>query len=178
MNLHTIKELAERIEELEKENSFLKNIAFKDELTKVYNRNYYNTLVEDLENKIMNLTVLIVDCNNLKHINDTYGHLMGDEYIIATANILKKAFPNSEICRIGGDEFVVILKNDIGALYDIGVNYLKRMNNRKHISNGEVVSFSYGSAYGYRNISELLELADSRMYEMKRAYHSLKEMVA
>ena len=53
----------------------------------------------------------MADINNLKYVNDTYGHELGDEYIKGCCRIICNIFEESQVYRIGGDEFVVILKD-------------------------------------------------------------------
>ena len=56
--------------------------------------------------------VVMVDLNNLKHVNDEYGHKAGDTYITGCCDMIGDVFKNSAVYRIGGDEFVVILQDD------------------------------------------------------------------
>lgn len=86
----------------------------RDGLTGVYNRLAYETVIKqvgrDLEHGA-GLAVIMCDLNDLKGVNDRFGHNKGDEYIRAAAEILSEAFADGEIFRIGGDEFVVLLKD-------------------------------------------------------------------
>jgi diguanylate cyclase (GGDEF)-like protein len=56
--------------------------------------------------------VAVCDVNGLKHVNDTQGHKAGDEYIKSACRLICETFQHSPVFRIGGDEFIVILKND------------------------------------------------------------------
>lgn len=97
-----------------KENSQIYNLAFKDQLTNLLNRNAYIRDLKKLEKKnIKSLWFLIFDIDDFKLINDTKGHLFGDKILISAANRLCKIFneDNHNIYRIGGDEFLVISKN-------------------------------------------------------------------
>ena len=97
-----------------KENTQLYNLAFKDELTNLYNRNAYIRDLGKLQNKkLKSLWFSIFDIDDFKSINDTEGHLFGDKILISAANRLCKIFKgdNHNIYRIGGDEFLVISKN-------------------------------------------------------------------
>src|SRR5690606_29207077 len=91
----------------------LEDISIKDELTGIYNRRALHTLGEKyFEQSITNQSNLMVfsaDMDNLKHINDKYGHAGGDIAIKAVAKALMNASEDDEICiRMGGDEFTVI----------------------------------------------------------------------
>lgn len=95
-------------------NSRLYNLAFKDDLTDLFNRNAYIRDLRKLERKkSKNLWFSIFDIDDFKTINDTKGHLFGDEILISAANRLREIFDekNHAIYRIGGDEFLVISNN-------------------------------------------------------------------
>ena len=87
-------------------------LAYRDELTGVYNRTACNEYMKKLNLEDGEYTVIMFDLNNLKRCNDTHGHNMGDEYIISCADAIQEAFLMVGNCyRIGGDEFCVIGRN-------------------------------------------------------------------
>ncbi len=89
-------------------------LAFRDSLTGLLNRNAYAQKIRRLEKRRPErMWLLLFDIDNLKGINDTKGHLFGDEMLIAAAERLEKIFAARchSIYRIGGDEFVVISEN-------------------------------------------------------------------
>lgn len=90
------------------------DLAFKDDLTNLFNRNAYIRDLEKFSTKtVKNLWFCIFDIDDFKTINDTYGHLHGDEILISAANRLRRIFDekNHAIYRIGGDEFLVISRD-------------------------------------------------------------------
>ena len=92
------------------------NYANRDFLTGLYNRRYFYRAVEEYTNLIGDtaeqFAVAMIDIDNFKKINDTYGHDIGDRVIIALANILSSSTsPNDIVTRFGGEEFCVLLKN-------------------------------------------------------------------
>lgn len=93
--------------------------AYRDSLTGVGSKAAYVNKVEEMNGQIKaghkELGVVMVDMNNLKHINDEFGHKMGDSYIIGCCRLICEVFKHSPVYRIGGDEFVVILQ---GADYE------------------------------------------------------------
>ncbi|MCX7871587.1 MAG: GGDEF domain-containing protein, partial [bacterium] len=103
-------------------NDKLKTAAETDGLTGVYNRRFFNEYVEievkrlfsehnyDTESKHqMNFGIAIIDIDNFKKINDTYGHLTGDKVLVQVVEIIKRSiFSRDLICRYGGEEFVIL----------------------------------------------------------------------
>jgi diguanylate cyclase (GGDEF)-like protein len=89
----------------------LKYLSFHDILTGIYNRSYFEEELKRLDTKRqLPLSIIMGDVNGLKTINDTFGHQEGDRLLIDAAAILKKACRKEDIvCRIGGDEFAVLL---------------------------------------------------------------------
>src|SRR4030042_5775376 len=153
-------------------------LSLIDELTGLYNRRRFFVLTEQyikLSGRTKKrLLLLFIDMDDLKWINDHYGHNEGDQELINLANILKKTFRESDIiARIGGDEFVVLSESTDGngkivipRLYENIRNY-----NAK-VSQDYKLSISVGAAqfdpeYPV-SIDELLSQADALMYAQKR----------
>jgi diguanylate cyclase (GGDEF)-like protein len=108
--------IQELIHSLEVSKKELELLAATDPLTKLYNRRYFT----ESSNQIFNLckrskeeiSVIIMDIDNFKSINDTYGHNIGDDVIIDIANKLVQNQRKSDVaCRFGGEEFVLLLPN-------------------------------------------------------------------
>ena len=98
----------------EKYAAYINALAYRDSLTGVKNSTAYTEAVSEL-NKEINLgnpsfVVIVADINNLKKTNDTHGHDIGNELIVHASRILSDIFKTSSVYRIGGDEFVVVLK--------------------------------------------------------------------
>jgi diguanylate cyclase (GGDEF)-like protein len=159
-------------------------LARYDRLTGLYNRAYFEeqfVMVKDhalRNNHAFNLVMF--DMNNLKRINDTYGHLTGDRAIQSVARILESNTRSSDfIARLGGDEFVgIFYRTDHAKLkekFDIMLGKLSQdplMIGTEDIS----CSFSYGIADfpdDGKTMNELLKIADDRMYSFKG--HGRKE---
>ena len=84
--------------------------SITDQLTGLYNRLYFNEFIESIGQSQRPISIITADCDNLKEINDRYGHQMGDRYICATADILINNTPEDAVkIRTGGDEFIVVL---------------------------------------------------------------------
>ena len=94
----------------------MNNMAFTDPLTQVKNKTAYDRAViglqKDMNEGVAEYGLIMFDLNNLKRINDQYGHERGDEYIVRSCALICRVFKRSPVFRIGGDEFVVILVGD------------------------------------------------------------------
>ncbi len=116
----------------------------------------------------------VFDVNNLKQINDNLGHEAGDEYIINCCKMICKFFKNSNLYRIGGDEFVVVMEFDD---YEHKEEILDAMRNEmatiatKELPAHERISIASGLAIydpdADFNISDVFQRADTAMYENK-----------
>lgn len=149
--------------------------AFVDSLTGLYNRNKYEQDLQKLESSRDIISVVLCDMNGLKCINDFYGHLAGDNYIRSIANILNTEFKSAwNIYRIGGDEFVVLLKNisphqiakEMSDVTWACQNTSKILKSELSISMGDATK---GESESFET---MLNRADQRMYESKRAYYA------
>lgn len=156
-----------REKEIEKE---LKYLSFHDEMTGLYNRRYFEIELERL-NKSRNLPISIVigDLDNLKFINDNFGHKMGDEYIKKAAEILKNNFRDGDIiARIGGDEFAVILPDTNS---ETALEISKRIKNDcKNCKDYKKFGISIGHEVKNNQSEDLEEIfikADENLYDDK-----------
>ena len=88
----------------------LEKMSFTDELTGMYNRAYMDVFRNTITGTDYPISILSADCDNLKLVNDRFGHMVGDEYIRMAVTLMKTELPESSvICRMGGDEFMVFL---------------------------------------------------------------------
>jgi diguanylate cyclase (GGDEF)-like protein len=150
------------------------HISTHDALTGLYNRDYFDSMVERFINeKIQPVAVIMIDCNGLKRINDTEGHAAGDLHLQKTADFLFRAFPKEAVvARIGGDEFSVLLpeRNEMEAkqLLHEAQRFIENMNSK---STGHDVDISMGlavyDATGSLTLRQVLQEADRRMYREK-----------
>lgn len=156
----------------------IKKMSFTDDLTDINNRNAYEHDICKFSAKPLeeNFVYLIFDINGLKTTNDSLGHDAGDELITGAANCINKCFGEyGRTYRIGGDEFVAIIKTDGDTLGDITENFRKAVAEWQG-KNVKKLSIAMGQAE-YREFPELSfmeisKIADKRMYEEKSRYYS------
>jgi diguanylate cyclase (GGDEF)-like protein len=157
--------------------------AQRDSLTSLFNRTYLNQILTDLFEKSRNLaqplTLIFIDIDKFKSINDTCGHQGGDAVLISVARTIKSATRDYDIVvRYGGDEFVVLLVNS-GEM--IGAEIAERIHSMvekqlHHAGDGNIlrVTVSIGwvtmsSGSNIKTSNELLEAADAKLYSAKAA---------
>ena len=137
-----------------------------DNLTKVCNRRYTEKQIAHL-NKGYFLT--LIDVDNFKQINDTYGHLMGDDVLKRIASVLKEVFPSPNIVgRWGGEEFIVIIPDN---LVLNGTALAEQARQRIYDTNFDLcmpVSISLGIVHNHLgNYEDALRVADHALYRAK-----------
>ena len=144
-------------------------LLLQDSLTGLFNRRYGMKYIQNCIATGMAFEITFIDLDLLKCVNDVHGHHVGDEYIIAAANQLLTLPQPCHVLRLGGDEFLIVshYKQSI-------VSYLEPLRN-SFINESKAYSrsFSYGvvsSVTDGRDMSNLLQLADFRMYAYKTAH--------
>ena len=174
--------LAERNAEIMKQRaSYMTELANLDSLTGIRNKTAYDRLVRKMEYELDmgNLTlfgIAMIDLNNLKVINDSYGHEQGNYAIKKLCYIICNTFVHSPVFRVGGDEFVVILNNpDYSIVYSLIANLkheLFMLEKNDNLEPWERISAAVGFA-SYdskidKSVSDVFVRADKLMYENKR----------
>lgn len=180
-DVKNIKKFTDMVGVILKQHEKMRNTIYRskyDKLTNTYNRHHFEEIIKDTiakANKFnLNFSIVVMDLNKLKYVNDLYGHLAGDELLKLFSNIIRENIRFSDIfARYGGDEFILVIfkskeEDIINKLYKIQ-NYLEKnplIINEKKI----ICSFSYGiSNYpkDSKDYQELINIADKRMYENK-----------
>ena len=144
-----------------------------DILTGLYNRQYYETEIIRLQNsRQFPISIMVLDIDGLKWVNDNRGHSAGDELLQRTAAILKSTFrPEDMVARMGGDEFVVVLPHtneEAVTLVNKRLEEILKKHNELFQSDNSL-GISIGSATGNSGIllTEVFRLADEAMYQDK-----------
>lgn len=153
-----------------------KKKALRDDLTGVKNKNAYGEYTEVMQENIdygeqEPFAIVVCDLNNLKSVNDSFGHIAGDEYIRESCSLICSIFAHSPVFRIGGDEFAVVLtKNDYADRHNLfdslrsAVLKNKKDGGRIIIASG-IAEFEPSK---HENIADVFKRADNEMYENKR----------
>ncbi|MDH5445638.1 MAG: GGDEF domain-containing protein [Gammaproteobacteria bacterium] len=157
----------------------LEQLVYSDHMTGLYNSRGLEVLSAHVRsiatrNK-QSITSYYIDVNNLKRINDDYGHSMGDTAIIETAEIINHCFRNADVsARVGGDEFVVLTLDDVNEPVDLILARLEKEIERRNTMADRCyelsvsVGVSRHPANHLFNVHQLIQEADHRMYVAKK----------
>ncbi|MCR5356825.1 MAG: GGDEF domain-containing protein [Lachnospiraceae bacterium] len=160
-------------------NERLRDLYVRDALTGLYNRFGYTEFLPTLYKDGREIFVMCMDLDNLKHINDTYGHSFGDKAIQALAEAIKLNFDEADIkVRMGGDEFTVIgnyvsdalLKEQEERIHE----HLLKFSKENDFPVTVEASIAYASGSEIKDntgVEELTHIADQKMYEIKKEHH-------
>ena len=160
----------------------LKFLASTDPMTKLYNRRYFSKIalhtLDLAKREKKPLSLIMLDIDKFKNVNDTYGHSVGDEVIIHLANEIKSNQRKSDIsARFGGEEFLILLPNtDIDGAKVVAQNLRKAVESAKIIYDGKN-TLHYTISLGVsqmdldtnQTIEDGIKLADDALYEAKES---------
>jgi len=163
----TFKDLTERIAR-EKKISYL---SYRDPLTKLYNRRFFEEQIKRLDNpRNLPLSIIMGDVNGLKLVNDAFGHKAGDKLLRMIGDIISKSIRGNDIvARWGGDEFIILLPTSgIGAA-DVLINRIQKKIKEASFEYGSL-SISFGAdtkKEEHEDINEIFTSAEKLMYQNK-----------
>lgn len=182
------RELAENLSQarndiLEKDSQIgeISEAAFRDPLTAVGSKAAFVRFSEEISGELasggVELAVVMADVNNLKYINDNFGHDAGDRYIQGCCHLICDIYRHSPVFRVGGDEFVVVLRGGDyehrEKLSELQKKFFQQAWERTDKEPWERYSASVGMACalpGDTSLDQILKRADSAMYEVKKAF--------
>lgn len=183
LNLMLEHRVQERTHELEKANKFLeqekqilKQLSFTDQLTGLYNRYKVRELFEYETKQIVryqtDLSVMIIDIDYFKAINDNFGHSVGDLILVELAQLLKQTVRSSDIVsRWGGEEFVILCpKTDLAQTTIVAENIRQKI--KTHVFSHEIrltVSFGLTSFQENDTLETIIFRADQALYNAKNS---------
>lgn len=169
-------ELAENIEQRKILEERLRDLSYRDQLTGLYNRRFFEEEINRLDDeKYLPISIIMADVNGLKLINDSFGHYVGDELLKSVSNIIKKGIRENDIaCRLSGDEFVVILPNTSKEEAEKIIDRIKEMSFNRRLLRDKGIDIEISIAYGIgvkdkvdMDISQVIRKAEDYMYSRK-----------
>lgn len=171
----------QRTEALEQSNSLFKDAAYTDILTDTFNRRYGMKMLGDWLAEGRSFVLCFVDMDDLKCVNDMFGHSEGDKYIIQVAEVLRNFSSESVLCRIGGDEFMIMTQ---GIDEDKSIKRMETLRSNLINSNFAEGCYAHSISYGIveagedttLSASDILSIADERMYEYKRKHKKRRNL--
>jgi diguanylate cyclase (GGDEF)-like protein len=183
-SLNLVKQkIVDKLEKVQKSLEKTEKIASTDALTKLYNRTFFesmfNVYIDEARNANQHLSILLLDIDCFKKVNDTYGHLIGDQVIKYVALVIRNSLRNSDVAvRYGGDEILIVLT---GTPVGAAVKIAERMRNaiKKLISlttaDDQEITLSLTVSIGCAELTEgdeavsLFERADLYLYKAKES---------
>lgn len=158
----------------------LENAAFRDMLTGAYNRRFGMKTLNEWMDRGEGFVIGFIDLDRLKYVNDVFGHAEGDKYILSVSKLLEKFSIDRFVCRLGGDEFMVMAKDRTAEESEVTLESLRNeLISQEYFSEKGNISYSRSISYGVVSnedkgltVSELLSQADEKMYKYKRAHRS------
>ena len=168
----------DRRNELEASNRQLEKLSLEDSLTGAHNRRYLENFlgheIARVAQQKCDLSLVMLDLDHFKRINDSFSHAVGDRVLVALTQILRSSSRKSDvIARIGGEEFVVVMPDTSFAQAEVACERLRVAVERydwQALHPGLMVTASFGLVQAGPNCSAdaLLALADAKLYEAKR----------
>ncbi|HEX3983804.1 MAG TPA: diguanylate cyclase [Acidisoma sp.] len=163
-----------------KAEAYLEYLGKHDELTKLYNRSFHVEEINRLERRGQYpISIVMIDLNGLKQVNDEWGHQAGDSLLRRTGEVLNKAASDGcYACRIGGDEFAILMPTadeEAAAAMIVQIEELFAINNQFY---GTPLQAAMGGATAREGmrLEQAIRVADQAMYEAKQTYYrSIKE---
>jgi diguanylate cyclase (GGDEF)-like protein len=163
--------------ELESTNARLKEVSFKDEVTRLYNRRFFSIRLDEEVSRYRRfnhpVSVVLLDLDGFKAVNDELGHVVGDETLRGVAELLLKHSRGINVlCRYGGDEFAILLVETPKAGAQIYADRIRHVLATHEFPHGRRVSASFGIACLPEDVAaaaeDLIRAADEALYAAKR----------
>jgi diguanylate cyclase (GGDEF)-like protein len=146
--------------------------AYRDSFTGLYNRNYWEQLISGKMHRPIpkRFTLIVIDVDNLKSLNDNRGHLAGDKAIRIVGKSIRESIRKQDIAvRYGGDEFFILLANTKKAIVEKVINRVKENIRKRGKEENIHIEISVGTACSdcICEIGKIIAIADSKMYKEK-----------
>ena len=158
----------------------LEHDAYRDSLTQLFNRTFGMLALDKWVKEKRHFIIVFADLDALKFVNDVYGHGEGDHYIINAGKHLSTIASDAVVCRLGGDEFMLLVPNqDYYNVFNRMEEIYESLSRDEYLRDK---AYSYSISFGLvevkpdnaLTVKELLNIADERMYENKRMRKKLR----
>jgi diguanylate cyclase (GGDEF)-like protein len=175
------RDLSNLLGQLEDENKSLAELSINDALTKARNRRFFNDIYPQMWNDSIEertpISVIMLDIDHFKRVNDDYGHLCGDHCLVTLAQIMQSSVNHSTdvVCRYGGEEFAIILTRTTAEQACVVAERIRENIEMTIITDGEH-TFKVTSSFGVAGLiptehaspDALIALSDAALYKSKR----------
>ena len=146
--------------------------AYRDSFTGLYNRNYWEQLISGMMHRPIpkRFTLIVIDVDNLKSLNDNRGHLAGDKAIRIVGKSIRESIRKQDVAiRYGGDEFFILLANTKKAIVEKVINRIKENIRKRGKEENIHIEISAGTACSdcTCEMEKVITIADSKMYKEK-----------
>lgn len=146
--------------------------ALTDAVTGLYNRNYWEQIISGVtfQPRTQNFSLILIDIDNLKEINDNYGHMIGDKAIKIVAKAIKRSIRKEDLgIRYGGDEFMILFNNQDNKAADKVIERIRKEINEIAAEHGMKIQISAGVACHdcLRDMEDIIKMADKNLYREK-----------
>ncbi len=177
-------QIATDITELKNAYTTIEKMSITDDLTQIFNRRYFHACLNEEVQRVQrykkNLSLIMMDIDHFKSVNDNYGHQTGDEVLIKISSILKSNVRKVDVvARYGGEEFIILLPETNGkGAYKVAEKLRILIADYK-IKNKDGKEFHISSSFGVSSLKEvtdvekdiddiIIKLADNALYEAKK----------
>lgn len=174
----SLDEVTQELSKMQEEINFLKKELFSDSLTQAHNRKWFSDIFL-LDDKFkQNGTLIFIDIDKFKNINDNFGHLLGDQVLKYLVMFLKKElnYPGVNIIRYAGDEFMIVFPEISSSKFNIQDLMIITQSKlaRQKLKSGKVSKLKFSFSYGLvefkinDDLVDIIEKADEKMYKNKK----------
>ena len=184
MNVSLEEKIEERTEELQKANEKLEKMTMTDPLTKIANRRHFEDYAQSIwelaSRTNTKISFVMCDIDYFKKVNDTYGHVAGDEVLKNVANTIQSSLKRFSdlVARYGGEEFIIILYDtDLSGAWELCEEITEHMKNPKNFTVNEIEIAPFTMSFGISSVvptkdydyKDLLKFADEALYIAKES---------
>lgn len=171
--VHFFVSISQDITQLITQSNTFKSQAYKDPLTGLYNRLKFNEVIkvacQKHHTKKIGLSMIIIDIDDFKHINDTYGHDEGDSVLIELAQLLEEFTREDDlVVRWGGEEFVILLAQNIDKAKILAEKLCKKVESNLHVEEKKItISLGVSQMMTYDTQETFFKRVDEALYKSK-----------